>query len=38
MHECIHTCNDIDSGQNVKKTLKYFLWYENEVFCHIFQY
>jgi hypothetical protein len=36
MHECIHICDDIDSGQNVKKKLKHFLQYKNEAFYHIF--
>jgi hypothetical protein len=37
MHECIHILNDIDNGQDVKKGTKTFLWFGDEMFCHIFE-
>ncbi len=35
MCEWIHICNDIDSGQEVEKTIKAFLWFskKNNLLC-----
>jgi len=32
-----HICNEVDVGQNMKKTTKTFFWFGNEVFCQIFE-